>query len=73
MPMIGVKTLVFLVVILGSMTVSAQIQTVQQSRQDTAKMETPASVPAGNTQLSAPRNYHNIINHKKFIQKTKKA
>jgi hypothetical protein len=29
--------------------------------QDTSKKETPSSVPAGNTQLSAPRNYNNII------------
>ena len=28
---------------------------------DTTKKETPSSVPAGNTQLSAPRNYNNII------------
>jgi len=29
--------------------------------QDTTKKETPSSVPAGNTQLSAPRSYNNLI------------
>jgi len=28
---------------------------------DTTKKETPSSVPAGNTQASAPRNYNNLI------------
>ena len=67
--MIGIKKLIFLVGVLGSMTVSAQIQTIQQSHLDTAKMETPASVPAGNTQLTAPRNYHNIIKSNAITRK----
>lgn len=43
---------------------SAQTQTrpaVPATPSDTTKKETPSSVPAGNTQLSAPRNYNNII------------
>lgn len=34
---------------------------VPEAVPDTTKKETPSSVPAGNTQLSAPRNYNNII------------
>ncbi|HEX6225404.1 MAG TPA: zinc-dependent metalloprotease [Chryseolinea sp.] len=37
--------------------------------QDTSKKETPSSVPAGNTQLSAPRNYNNIIRSNAITRK----
>ena len=37
--------------------------------QDTTKKETPSSVPAGNTQLSAPRNYNNIIRSNAITRK----
>jgi len=37
--------------------------------QDTSKKETPSSVPAGNTQLSAPRSYSNIIRSNAITRK----
>jgi hypothetical protein len=44
-----------------SLVLQAQsTSTITLSPQDTTK-ETPSSVPAGNTQLSAPRNYNNLI------------
>jgi hypothetical protein len=36
---------------------------------DTTKKETPSSVPAGNTQLSAPRNYNNLIRSNAITRK----
>ena len=36
---------------------------------DTSKKETPSSVPAGNTQLSAPRSYSNIIRSNAITRK----
>src|SRR5688500_9399831 len=36
---------------------------------DTLKRETPASVPAGNDQLSAPRNYYNLLRNKAMTRK----
>ena len=38
-------------------------------KHDTVKRETPASVPAGNEQLSAPRNYYNLMRHREVIRK----
>lgn len=44
-------------------------------RQDTIrkdslkKLETPSSVPAGNDQLSAPRNYYNLLRNKSVTRK----
>jgi hypothetical protein len=38
-------------------------------RQDTIKQETPSSVPAGNDQLSAPRNYYNLLRNKAITRK----
>lgn len=37
--------------------------------QDTIKKETPSSVPAGNDQLSAPRNYYNLLRNKTMTRK----
>ncbi len=37
--------------------------------QDTTKKETPSSVPAGNTQLSAPRSYNNLIRSNAITRK----
>lgn len=37
--------------------------------QDTTKKETPSSVPAGNTQLSGPKNYNNIIRSNAITRK----
>jgi hypothetical protein len=38
-------------------------------RQDSVKQETPSSVPAGNDQLSAPRNYYNLLKNKSVSRK----
>lgn len=38
-------------------------------KQDTVKRETPSSVPAGNEQLSAPRNYYNLMRHRQVLRK----
>ncbi len=43
---------------------------VQNSvEQDTTKKETPVSVPAGNDQLSGPRNYFNLLRNKAITRK----
>src|SRR5687768_14306648 len=39
------------------------------TKTDSAKKETPASVPAGNDQLSAPRNYYNLLRNKSVTRK----
>jgi hypothetical protein len=55
--------------------VSAQtLESLPLLRQDTArkdsiKHETPSSVPAGNDQLSAPRNYYNLLRNKSVTRK----
>ncbi|HWA33366.1 MAG TPA: zinc-dependent metalloprotease [Cyclobacteriaceae bacterium] len=60
--MYKVRSLIFLFAILFSAGLSAQTQVIKQVNQpDTLKDETPSSVPAGNTQLAAPRNFNNII------------
>jgi hypothetical protein len=38
-------------------------------RQDSVERETPSSVPAGNDQLSGPRNYYNLIRNKAITRK----
>jgi hypothetical protein len=38
-------------------------------KRDSVKQETPASVPAGNDQLSAPRNYYNLLRNKAITRK----
>lgn len=38
-------------------------------KQDTVKRETPSSVPAGNEQLTAPRNYYNLMRNRSVIRK----
>lgn len=38
-------------------------------RRDTIKRETPSSVPAGNEQLSAPRNFYNLMRHRQVLRK----
>ncbi|MEX2231849.1 MAG: zinc-dependent metalloprotease [Cyclobacteriaceae bacterium] len=38
-------------------------------KQDTLKRETPSSVPAGNEQLSAPRNYYNLMRNRQVLRK----
>jgi len=39
------------------------------TKRDTVKHETPSSVPAGNDQLSAPRNYYNLLRNKSVTRK----
>jgi hypothetical protein len=39
------------------------------AKHDSIKKETPASVPAGNDQLSAPRNYYNLLRNKSVTRK----
>lgn len=39
------------------------------TRKDSVKKETPSSVPAGNDQLSAPRNYYNLLRNKSVTRK----
>lgn len=38
-------------------------------RHDSVKRETPSSVPAGNEQLSAPRNYYNLMRNRQVLRK----
>jgi len=38
-------------------------------KQDTLKRETPSSVPAGNEQLTAPRNYYNLMRNRQVLRK----
>lgn len=47
------------------------LQLLQQDtlKKDTLKKETPSSVPAGNDQLSAPRNYYNLLRNKAVTRK----
>ena len=39
------------------------------TRRDTASLKTSSSVPAGNDQLSAPRNYYNLLRNKSITRK----
>lgn len=61
-----ISAFAFLLTVLSG-TLWAQVQpppataTAPVTPQDTTKKETPVSVPAGNDQLSAPRNYNNIV------------
>src|SRR5687768_9495717 len=49
------------------------LESLSLLRQDTIKRdsakEAPASVPAGNDQLSAPRNYYNLLRNKSMTRK----
>ncbi|HET9486577.1 MAG TPA: zinc-dependent metalloprotease [Chryseosolibacter sp.] len=38
-------------------------------KRDSIKRETPASVPAGNEQLSAPRNFYNLMRNRQVLRK----
>jgi hypothetical protein len=38
-------------------------------KRDSLKQETPSSVPAGNDQLSAPRNYYNLLRNKSVTRR----
>lgn len=58
-----------------SFSVTAQtleaITRLQQDtiKKDTLKRETPSSVPAGNEQLTAPRNYYNLMRNREVLRK----
>lgn len=61
----------------ASLSFSASAQTLEaltRLRQDTLKhdslkRETPSSVPAGNEQLSAPRNFYNLMRNRQILRK----
>lgn len=65
----------FLFVLLSYSATTAQtLESLTRLRQDTVKhdtvkRETPSSVPAGNEQLSAPRNYYNLMRHRQVLRK----
>jgi hypothetical protein len=57
-------------------TFAASAQTLESlsllrdsTRRDTANLKTQSSVPAGNDQLSAPRNYYNLLRNKSITRK----
>jgi hypothetical protein len=63
---------IFVLLLIINFTTLAQTPkpaVVPVTPQDTTKKETPSSVPAGNTQLSAPRNYNNIIRSNAITRK----
>lgn len=66
--------LFFFVMVLTSSAVAQTLESLTRLRQDTLKQdtlkrETPSSVPAGNEQLSAPRNYYNLMRNRAIIRK----
>lgn len=69
------RNLFFLLFALLSFSASAQtLEALTRLRQDTVKhdslkRETPSSVPAGNEQLSAPRNYYNLMRNRQVLRK----
>jgi hypothetical protein len=67
--MTRIKNLILLITFFTSAGAFAQAPTAQPVKIDSSKLETPASVPAGNAQLSAPRNFHNIIKSNAITRK----
>lgn len=64
----------FATILLSFPVFSQTLESLSLLRQDTLKhdsikQETPASVPAGNDQLSAPRNYYNLLRNKAITRK----
>ena len=63
----------FLFVMLSSSAAAQTLESLTRLqdtvRQDTIKKETPASVPAGNEQLTAPRNYYNLMRNRQVLRK----
>ena len=54
----------------GAQTLEALTRLLQDTvKRDTVKRETPSSVPAGNEQLSAPRNYYNLMRNRQVLRK----
>src|SRR5687767_7186614 len=68
---------IFIVILLLSLSKFSLAQTLESLallrqdtlKNDTLKQETPSSVPAGNDQLSAPRNYYNLLRNKAVTRK----
>src|SRR5688500_6200998 len=58
---------------ISQQTQAHALESLSLLRQDTIKRdsakEAPASVPAGNDQLSAPRNYYNLLRNKSLTRK----
>ena len=69
------RNLPLILFVLLSFSASAQtLEALTRLRQDTIKhdslkRETPSSVPAGNEQLSAPRNYYNLMRNRQLLRK----
>jgi hypothetical protein len=60
--------------IFSSETIGQTLEALTKLRQDTIKRdtikrETPSSVPAGNEQLTAPRNYYNLMRHREVLRR----
>jgi hypothetical protein len=54
----------------SAQTLEALTRLLQDTvKHDTLKRETPSSVPAGNEQLSAPRNYYNLMRNRQVLRK----
>ena len=67
-------TFILVFSLLASATFGQTLEALTRLRQDTvkqdsAKRETPSSVPAGNEQLSAPRNFYNLMRNRSVIRK----
>ena len=54
----------------SAQTLEALTRLLQDTiKHDTLKRETPSSVPPGNEQLSAPRNYYNLMRNRQVLRK----
>lgn len=64
----------FLLIFLSQAAIGQTLESLTRLRQDTIKRdsikpETPSSVPAGNEQLTAPRNYYNLMRNRQVLRK----
>jgi hypothetical protein len=71
MRFLGICTLIFFASIALKAQTMEALSLLRQdtTRNDSVKQETPASVPAGNDQLSGPRNYYNLLRNKAMTRK----
>jgi hypothetical protein len=63
-----------LLIFLSQAAIGQTLESLTRLRQDTIKRdsikpETPSSVPAGNEQLTAPRNYYNLMRNRQVLRK----
>lgn len=58
-----------IVFLCGAQTLESLSLLQDTLKRDTSKLQTQASVPAGNDQLSAPRNYYNLLRNKTLTRK----